>query len=123
MTSRSNKGFSGSCAAYGAYPLSNSLHPILIMPQKDYHYFLTLDREISLIWASRWNVIEILFLLTRYMPRVSTQWVYCSASILSIKSHEKKAEPVILLDIPLALDGSSPDLQHCLQSLCMYVSP
>lgn len=33
-----------------------------------YDYFLTLDREISSIWSSRWNVIKILFLLTRYMP-------------------------------------------------------
>ena len=29
---------------------------------------LTLDSELLLIWASRWNLVKALFLLVRYMP-------------------------------------------------------
>lgn len=33
-----------------------------------YDYMLTLDSELLLIWASRWNLVKALFLLVRYMP-------------------------------------------------------
>lgn len=33
-----------------------------------YDYMLTLDSELLLIWASRWNLVKSLFLLVRYMP-------------------------------------------------------
>jgi len=33
-----------------------------------YDYFLTLPREVSLIWPSKWSLIKVLFLLTRYTP-------------------------------------------------------
>jgi hypothetical protein len=31
-------------------------------------WFLTLDREISLIWAANWNWSKALYLLSRYIP-------------------------------------------------------
>jgi len=33
-----------------------------------YDYMLTLDQEISFIWATPWNFPKALFLLTRYLP-------------------------------------------------------
>lgn len=31
-----------------------------------YDYFLTLDREVRLVWGAKWNITKILFVLTRY---------------------------------------------------------
>jgi len=35
-----------------------------------FDYLLTFPQEVSLIWPSRWTLIKVLFLLTRYMPFV-----------------------------------------------------
>lgn len=46
--------------------LSWSASPL--MPMQAYDYLTTLDREVSLIWASPWSIAKVLFLLTRYLP-------------------------------------------------------
>lgn len=33
-----------------------------------YDYILTVPREIDYIWSSKWSVIKIMFLITRYLP-------------------------------------------------------
>ncbi|THU96295.1 hypothetical protein K435DRAFT_664735 [Dendrothele bispora CBS 962.96] len=35
-----------------------------------YDYFLTIDREIELIWFSDWNLVKVLYLIQRYLPFV-----------------------------------------------------
>jgi len=37
-----------------------------------YDYFLTFDSEVSLVWPAPWGLGKILFLLTRYLPRIDT---------------------------------------------------
>ncbi|KAK7682860.1 hypothetical protein QCA50_014246 [Cerrena zonata] len=40
-----------------------------------YDYLLTFNVEKSLIWPSRWNIMKVLFLLTRYLPFVDVTLV------------------------------------------------
>jgi len=37
-----------------------------------YDYFLTIEREINLIWFSSWTYTKIMYIGTRYLPMVST---------------------------------------------------
>jgi hypothetical protein len=44
---------------------------------------LTLPQEVSLIWSARWNLIKVLFLLTRYLPFVDLGIVlHCECFLL-----------------------------------------
>lgn len=43
---------------------------VLGMVLLGYDYLLTLDRELSLIWLSQWNLAKVLFLLVRYTPYI-----------------------------------------------------
>ncbi|KIK01099.1 hypothetical protein K443DRAFT_132444 [Laccaria amethystina LaAM-08-1] len=44
--------------------------PVLGMVLLGYDYLLTLDREVSLIWSSHWNLAKVLFILVRYTPYI-----------------------------------------------------
>jgi len=39
-----------------------------------YDYFLTFTREVTLIWPAQWNLMKVLFLLTRYLPFIDA-WI------------------------------------------------
>ena len=49
-----------------------------------YDYFLTLSREVELIWPSNWNFVKYLFFLTRYLPFLDVSVVlYCTSRALA----------------------------------------
>ncbi|KAF9010813.1 hypothetical protein BDQ17DRAFT_1299412, partial [Cyathus striatus] len=39
---------------------------------KAYDTLLTFDLEVNLIWKAQWNVMKVLFILTRYLPFFDT---------------------------------------------------
>ena len=51
--------------------LSFFLLQLTIICEKTHEFCLTLGSEISLIWKSPWNILKVLFLLTRYVPFVN----------------------------------------------------
>lgn len=45
-----------------------------------YDYLLTFSRELALVWPTEWNLIKVLFFLTRYTPLVDVTIVlYCTS--------------------------------------------
>ncbi|KAF8985516.1 hypothetical protein BDQ17DRAFT_1260149, partial [Cyathus striatus] len=43
-----------------------------------YEYFITLDSEIKFIWGSRWGIMKILYMLTRYLQFSDTSLIIFS---------------------------------------------
>lgn len=41
-------------------------------PSQVYDWLLTADSELTHVWSRRWGIIELLYLLSRYMPFVDT---------------------------------------------------
>ncbi|KAF8991355.1 hypothetical protein BDQ17DRAFT_1370900 [Cyathus striatus] len=37
-----------------------------------YEYFITLDSEVKYVWGSRWGLMKILYIITRYLPFTDT---------------------------------------------------
>ncbi|KAF9010810.1 hypothetical protein BDQ17DRAFT_1234079 [Cyathus striatus] len=44
---------------------------------KAYETLLTFDLEVNLIWNAKWNVVKVLFILTRYLPFFDTTISIC----------------------------------------------
>ncbi|KAF8978667.1 hypothetical protein BDQ17DRAFT_1249399, partial [Cyathus striatus] len=49
-----------------------------------YEYFITLDSEINFIWGSRWSMMKILYMLTRYLPFSDTSLIIFRLLFLSL---------------------------------------
>lgn len=48
-----------------------------------YDYFVTFQREVELVWPSKWNSMKVLFIVSRYSPFLDVPLdVYCEFVVL-----------------------------------------
>ena len=48
-----------------------------------YDYFVTFQREVELVWPSKWNSMKVLFIVSRYSPFLDVPLdVYCDSFVV-----------------------------------------
>ncbi|KAH8102028.1 hypothetical protein BXZ70DRAFT_47824 [Cristinia sonorae] len=72
-----------------------------------YDFLLTFHAEVRLIWPSRWNLIKVLFFLTRYLPFIDISLVlfYQTKTNITVETCKKAYYPagwLIVIGITLA---------------------
>jgi Family of unknown function (DUF6533) len=76
--------------------------PINYIISQLYDFLLTLGKEIDLLWATRWNLVRVLFFVNRYSPLLDAAvLLYCVYILLSM----------VCLSITLPFETILPPLQ------------
>ncbi|KAF5313612.1 hypothetical protein D9611_010224 [Ephemerocybe angulata] len=75
--------------AFGEGVMKGSLFYIACMTLVLYDHLTTLDLEIELIWKKKWSLIQVLYLINRYLPDISFLYGVSLTVWVSEETHAK----------------------------------
>ncbi|KAF6760652.1 hypothetical protein DFP72DRAFT_77357 [Ephemerocybe angulata] len=107
--------------AFGEGVMKGSLFYIACMTIVLYDHLTTLDLEIELIWKKKWSLIQVLYLINRYLPDISFLYGVSLAVWVSEETHAKVRPSLSRVQTWLsiiALQAMQGIMVH--RTICMY---
>ncbi|OJA20440.1 hypothetical protein AZE42_05729 [Rhizopogon vesiculosus] len=89
--------------------VANTLLPVVGLTILSYDYIVTMDKEVRLMWGSKWGVARVLFCISRYLPFIASviDQYYAFA-------HLPNPSDYALLTVAFVLEVKAGDTLSCL---------